>query len=302
MNTRLPTYALYGETGGKPAYGADIGWLHCESIAERSRLHDWEIGVHRHESLFQLLAIRSGSCDTTLDGQRLKLRGPCLVTVPALVVHGFHFSPDVKGIVATVLEQRVQGLLDGDPALKEHVLRPHAQAISRDTAAGIDRAVQALLREYHGHADWRGVALDVTLLHLLVLAGRALTDVARASEPHGQRALDHVQRFRHAIARRFREQPSMAACADELGITPTQLNRACQQVLGHNALGVLHARLLLEAQRELAYTTMSVKQIAFGLGFADAGYFTRFFQRLTGEPPSAWRAAAAERHPASVRG
>ena len=71
MNTRLPTYALYGETGGKPAYGADIGWLHCESIAERSRLHDWEIGVHRHESLFQLLAIRSGSCDTTLDGQRL---------------------------------------------------------------------------------------------------------------------------------------------------------------------------------------------------------------------------------------
>ena len=289
MNIRLPTYALYGETGGKPAYGADIGWLHCESIAERSRLHDWEIGVHRHESLFQLLAIRSGSCDTTLDGQRLKLRGPCLVTVPALVVHGFHFSPDVKGIVATVLEQRVQGLLDGDPALKEHVLRPHAQAISRDTAAGIDRAVQALLREYHGHADWRGVALDVTLLHLLVLAGRALTDVARASEPHGQRALDHVQRFRHAIARRFREQPSMAACADELGITPTQLNRACQQVLGHNALGVLHARLLLEAQRELAYTTMSVKQIAFGLGFADAAYFTRFFQRVTGRSPSAWR-------------
>jgi len=289
MNIRLPTYALYGETGGNPAYGTDIGWLHCESIAERSRLHDWEIGVHRHESLFQLLAIRSGSCDTTLDGQRLKLRGPCLVTVPALVVHGFHFSPDVKGIVATVLEQRVQGLLDGDPALKEHVLRPHAQAISRDTATGIDRAVQALLREYHGHADWRGVALDVTLLHLLVLAGRALTDVARASEPHGQRALDHVQRFRHAIARRFREQPSMAACADELGITPTQLNRACQQVLGHNALGVLHARLLLEAQRELAYTTMSVKQIAFGLGFSDAAYFTRFFQRHTGRTPSASR-------------
>src|SRR5258705_11204258 len=84
MNARLPTYALYGETGGKSGLGVDIGWLHCESIAERSRLHDWEIGAHRHESLFQLLVIRSGSCDTTLDGQRLKLRGPCLVTVPAL--------------------------------------------------------------------------------------------------------------------------------------------------------------------------------------------------------------------------
>ena len=259
MSARLPIYALYGETGTRPGFGADIGWLHCESIAERSRLHDWEIGVHRHESLFQLLAIRSGSCDTTLDGRRLKLRGPCLVTVPALVVHGFHFSPDVKGIVATVLEQRVQGLLDSDPALKEHVMRPHAQAISRDAAAGIDRAVQALLREYHGHADWRGIALDMTLLHLLVLAVRL------------------------AVAR------NIGQGAAELGITPTQLNRACQQVLGHNALGVLHARLLLEAQRELAYTTMSVKQIAFGLGFADAAYFTRFFQRHAGRAPSAWR-------------
>ena len=294
MNARLPTYALYGETGGKSGLGAaDIGWLHCESIAERSRLHDWEIGAHRHESLFQLLVIRSGSCETTLDGQHLKLRGPCLVTVPALVVHGFHFSPDVKGIVATVLEQRVQGLLDSDPALKEHVLRPHAQAIARDTAGEIDRAVQALLREYHGHADWRGIALDVTLLHLLVLAGRTLTDMARDDEPHGQRALDHVRRFRQAIARRFREQPSMGASAAELGITPAQLNRACQQVLGHNALGVLHARLLLEAQRELAYTTMSVKQIAFGLGFTDAAYFTRFFQRHAGRAPSAWRSAAS---------
>jgi len=290
MNARLPVYALYGETRTKSGLGVDIGWLHCESIAERSRLHDWEIGVHRHESLFQLLAIRSGSCEATLDGQRLKLRGPCLVTVPALVVHGFHFSPDVKGIVATVLEQRVQGLLDSDPALKEHVLRPHAEAITREASAEIDRAVQALLREYHGHADWRGIALDVTLLHLLVLAGRTLTDMARDDPPHSQRVLDHVQRFRQAIARRFREQPSMAACAGELGITPTQLNRACQQVLGHNALGVLHARLLLEAQRELAYTTMSVKQIAFGLGFADAAYFTRFFQRGTGRSPSAWRA------------
>jgi len=56
---------------------------------------------------------------------------------------------------------------------------------------------------------------------------------------------------------------------------------------------VLHARLVLEAQRDLAYTTMTIKQIGLGLGFADAGYFTRFFQRETGRTPTAWRAQAA---------
>jgi AraC family transcriptional activator of pobA len=102
-----------------------------------------------------------------------------------------------------------------------------------------------------------------------------------------------VRRFRELVERRFRQQPTVAALAAELGITPTQLNRVCRQVLGHPALAVLQARICLEAQRELAYTTLSVKQIAFDLGFSDAGYFTRFFQRETGQAPSAWRRAAA---------
>jgi AraC family transcriptional activator of pobA len=50
---------------------------------------------------------------------------------------------------------------------------------------------------------------------------------------------------------------------------------------------------VLEAQRDLAYTTLSIKQIGLDLGFADAAYFTRFFQRETGLTPSAWRARAA---------
>lgn len=295
MNARLPTYALYGETSA----AADLGWLHCESIAERSRLHDWEIRAHRHEALFQLLVIRSGRFTALLDEQELELRGPCVVTVPALVVHGFHFSPDVDGVVVTMLEQRVLEQLRSEPLLAQRVVRPQGQPLSR--AAGIDawRTTQALLREYHGHERWRSLGVDGTLLHLLVQAARALHDDGPLHAA-ARRAPQHVQRFRALVNQRFREQPSMAACAAALGITPTQLNRLCHEVLGHNALGVLHARLLLEAQRELAYTTMSVKQIAFGLGFSDAGYFTRFFQRLCGRSPRDWRADAAARHAAHV--
>jgi AraC family transcriptional activator of pobA len=50
--------------------------------------------------------------------------------------------------------------------------------------------------------------------------------------------------------------------------------------------------MMLEAQRDLAYTTLSIKQIALGLGFGDAGYFTRFFQRLSGRTPTQWRGEA----------
>ena len=99
--------------------------------------------------------------------------------------------------------------------------------------------------------------------------------------------------FQALVEARLRQQPGLAELATQIGITPTQLNRVCHRVLGHSALGVLHGRLLLEAQRELGYTAMSVKQVAIGLGFADAGYFTRWFQRHTGLTPTAWRSASA---------
>ena len=49
----VPTYKLYGEQDAWPA--ADM--VHWESIAARSRLHNWHINPHRHVGLFQLLCL-----------------------------------------------------------------------------------------------------------------------------------------------------------------------------------------------------------------------------------------------------
>lgn len=288
MKNRLPSYSLYGEQGR----AADIEWLHCESIAERSRLHEWEIRPHRHELLYQILFIRTGRAELALEATSTTVRGPCVVTVPALAVHGFHFSSDVDGVVITVLEQHLRRLLESETGLKDRLLPLRHNTLGRPAAADVGAAVLALRNEYQGTATWRALAIDTALLRLLLVLGRCLPDANETPAPHGARALEHVQRFRDLIEARFREQPALSACAVELGITPTQLNRVCQQVLGHASLGVLHSRLVLEAQRELAYTNLSVKQIAFDLGFTDAGYFTRFFQRRTGSAPTVWRAAA----------
>lgn len=281
----LPAYTLYGEPQGQGL--GDL--LHIESIAQRSRLHAWEIRPHRHEALFQILVIRSGAVIARLDGSEWRLAGPCAITVPALTAHGFGFSHDVDGEVFTVVEQHLQALLGVDAAWRQAVLSLRAWPLHGDavTAAGA-----ALLADFHGHDRWRAQAVDSALRRLLVELARSAPAEAEASGGAPSRALQHVQRLRALVDAQFRSQPTLAALAAEIGVTPTQLNRACHQVLGHSALGVLHARLLLEAQRDLAYTTMSIKQVALGLGFGDAGYFARFFQRLAGRTPSAWRAAS----------
>ena len=105
----LPTYALYGEQGRTQA----TDWLHCERIAERSQRHDWEIRPHRHESLYQILHPQHGAATAWLESGSQTLTRPCVLLMPALVPHGFVFSPDVKGTVVTVLEHHLRRLLQG---------------------------------------------------------------------------------------------------------------------------------------------------------------------------------------------
>jgi len=51
----------------------------------------------------------------------------------------------------------------------------------------------------------------------------------------------------------------------------------------------LHQRLLLEAKRELVYTSMTISQISDQLGFSEPAYFSRFFKRMTGQSPKDFR-------------
>lgn len=273
---------------------AALDGLHMESIADRSRLHNWEIQPHRHAALVQLLLIEAGLARVQIDGQLLELQAPAVVWVPALVVHGFAFSPDTQGHVVTLDQARVRslvatsgGLWDGLASSRAMVLEPGAPQ-SRALLA----VAQTLRDDYAGTSPWRAQVLDGAVLMAAALVARLpplTAEVAGAAEPEG-RAMQHLARYREQVERHFRSHPTLDTLAAPLGITTTQLNRLCRQHLHCSALDLLHQRLLLEAKRELGYTTLQVRQIADGLGFADPAYFTRFFMRLTGQAPSAWRA------------
>ncbi|MCY1416058.1 HTH-type transcriptional activator RhaR [compost metagenome] len=50
-----------------------------------------------------------------------------------------------------------------------------------------------------------------------------------------------------------------------------------------------------EARRLLLFTSSSVNEIGYQLGFKDPAYFTRFFSREAGMTPSEYRSREGER-------
>jgi AraC family transcriptional activator of pobA len=282
----VPTYALYGESAEEP----QEQWLHCESIAARSRLFDWQIKPHRHAHFFQLLHIVRGPAEALLDGRWTAAPTPVAITVPPLLVHGFRFGPAVDGHVVTLPIERVDRMLAASPGARDLVVRPRLLPLAGDPAeaAAIAAEVAAVAVEFAGASAWRTPIIEARLTAVLLMVARLAareTAAPPGNSPIGPRALA----FRALVDRHYRERRPVAHYASTLGVSETHLNRICRSAFRDSALRIIDRRVVLEATRDLTFTVLSVKQIAASLGFDDAAYFSRFFTKYVGLSPIRFR-------------
>ena len=66
----LPLFHLYGDPPDDQAFD----FIHIETIASRSSIHDWTIRAHRHRNLFQILLIERGGGEMTFEAATLAFR------------------------------------------------------------------------------------------------------------------------------------------------------------------------------------------------------------------------------------
>ena len=60
-------------------------------------------------------------------------------------------------------------------------------------------------------------------------------------------------------------------------------------------LKIINERIVLEAKRQILHSTLSIKEVAFQLGFEDPSYFVKFFKRMTGKMPKEFKNEAKDR-------
>jgi two-component system response regulator YesN len=92
------------------------------------------------------------------------------------------------------------------------------------------------------------------------------------------------------MRRRFREDLSVEAIAEEAGQSPSHLSRLFRQELGMSILDFLTRRRMDEAKRLLlGDPDRNIGQIAEAAGYRDPNYFSRVFRRETGLSPREYR-------------
>jgi len=101
--------------------------------------------------------------------------------------------------------------------------------------------------------------------------------------------LDIFRQFNLLVEANFNREHSVQYYADRLHKSPKTLANIFLLYNEKTPIQMIHTRIMIEAKRLLYYTSKSIKQITYELGFEDPAYFTNFFKRNTAQSPVEFR-------------
>jgi AraC family transcriptional regulator, transcriptional activator of pobA len=286
----IPQYFLYGET----SQDVDERFLHVESIAERSRRHDWTIRPHAHRDLHHLLLVNRGGGVFQAEGEDMPFALNSLISVPLSCVHGFRFKTGTDGWIVTASGALLARLIREHAELAPAFEGAHVTPLASETFAGTSALFDALVAEFRSNLPVRRAAAESWLTTIAVAALRHRLELGPDAAPAPSSDSLLTARYRALIEANYRSQLGVADYARRLYMSPERLRVACVRTTARSPLALLNARRLLEAKRSLLYTNMNVALIAEACGFLDPAYFSRFFTRSTGKSPRAYRLARRE--------
>lgn len=142
--------------------------------------------------------------------------------------------------------------------------------------------------------DGSEVAAAIVRHELLALLLRLRRDhgTHHAQAPASRDAEIH-RLFVGELEKRFQHRWGVIDFARAIGYSESTLSRACVATVGQTAKQVLDLRIALEAKRLLVHSPMTAAQVGHALGFSEPTNFLKFFRRMVGTTPLAFRAAHA---------
>ncbi len=154
-----------------------------------------------------------------------------------------------------------------------------------NNGAAVRRIASELLSTAH-----QGVALSLfaqgKIVELLLEAVLAVTPMAEDE--------NNARKVRDILVANPKSPPSLAALAKMVGVTERKLNAQFRAVYQSAIFEWLNEWRMQQARDLVIAGRVSIKEIAFSLGYSHVSTFTAVFTRRFGAPPTLLRAGAVE--------
>lgn len=239
----------------------------------------------RRLTSYFIVLINSGSVTYKIDLQDIKITdGDLLFAMPNQLFEPPAKTDDLK-YFKILFDENTLALL---PQSFSFLVNPlQSQTIHLDSAARERvRKVFEILNQIL-YTDEQLTDTEITLAYLNLLLSE-LNSAYFKNEPVDivNTNLSKFVEFKLMVETHLTEQPSINTIAKQLALTTNSLYRLVKEYSGTSPKDFVTNRLMIEAQRKLRYSNLSVKELAYELGFNDPDYFSRLFKKSTGKSVS----------------
>ncbi|MDQ3292117.1 MAG: AraC family transcriptional regulator [Bacteroidota bacterium] len=283
---KFSNYHLYGERS-KPI---PSDFIHVQSFDSLIDLYDGQIKPHLHTLLVHVLVIKEGKVIITLSKKEVEVTGPCLVLIPANIVHGFLYDK-TKGWAFTISSNYIEDILKPIPTFQMKFNKLHIipGAAGNVNFKHLSLIADNIAKELSSNLAGKSLILQSGFAILIVESLRTLYQQENISITQENRKLKYYQDFQNLIKESLlTDNRNIAQYAKELGVTTIHLNRICQSVAGKSALHVVQDYLIQGALNYLNNTDYSVSEISYILKVKDPFYFSRLFKKHIGVSPKVY--------------
>lgn len=258
-----------------------------KSLPVSKEVKKYFFNPHRKTQYF-FLFIRKGRSIHTIDlkkttvaaGQVLFVLPHQIHIVPSSIQHIDFFKVTFSESCLAMLPRKFSFLLDPR----------NNQLIDLNTAASkrilkLFELLESLLLEKSAEIPLLLSNLNTLLTEFEIAYFKPAASGAR-SDGHDVKLIE----FKSYIEEHLTKHPSIRAVSQHLGLSVNKLYLLVNHQIGCSPKEYILRRLILEAQRRLFYTDISIKELANSLGFNDPDYFSKLFKKRTGKSISTFLA------------
>ena len=241
---------------------------------------------------YVLIWCSRGALTAVVDEKELKLKAQDVLTITSGQIH---YLKNIKKAEGFILEFTVDFFCKNDNDIElifhnglfchfdlNEVIGIPNHEIMQTQLGLIKSELQAKPYQYY-------ISIHSRIELILVEINRA--KVGRGDEIWKPDAL--FLKFLEMVRANFDKNYTLSDIAGKLGTTEAKLNEQSKLHTGRTAQNVIYGLIASEAKRLLTYQNLTVKEVAYQLGFNDPFYFSNFFKKHTNQSPKSYQAKYA---------
>ena len=262
----------------------DIELLESGSILKGLRF------PHKIKKVTQIV-ITAGQLSCLVDFRMWSLKAPAVALfLPGQVVESIELDEDFAGF-GMVMNQEFTDSLNLPVSLQERLFIKDTQFYSvseevLDALSSVYRQVSSLMNQ-PDNPYREEIIRHLFSAHYYGLGYYMHGLQSQPSTMTSQQ--EKCERFMSLVAENFKTQRDIAFYADKLCVTSKYLSTMLKQETGMTALDWIEKHVVLYAKSCLSSTSMTIQEISDDLNFPSQSVFGKYFKRVEGMSPKAYR-------------